>query len=643
MPWLNDLLLSSLFLLVALVGAPAVSAWERRRGVTLDSPTRVAASAALGIAWCQLGGMVLVFTHSLGPRTAAAWLIAGLALAVLGLRRPRMPSRWAWMLVPGLAVLLPLLLMATVPPWYQDDMTYHLALPRQFAVAGGYVVPDDNIFTFLPLGWESVLSLLYALGPEPGHYPPLNPRLLSVWTAGFAALATVGLARSLGAARVVAWSAGFLLLLHPTMMQYAPSAYVEAWMLLLVALAAQGVARALAGERGWLAPAGVFGGLAISAKFPGLVVVGLLGLGLLLDGLGRRDDRALARRVLTFGLSAALVGAPFYLRNWIQRGNPVFPSAWGLLGGAGWSSWRAWAWGEILANYGAGHTPLDKLLLPWRFFTTREMFDTFEGSNGPILALGLLAGALLAWQLRAERERVRPVLLALGTVLGFSLFWALSTQQMRFWLPALPLLAALTVAAFSGLTQRLRGVLVGVALLLSLAWVVDLERQVWRRQHTSAWLAGEMDRDAVLRALLPDSYGIFPEVHALVPPEGRIWLIWMRNKTYYLEREFRVDCIFEAWRFEELLEEHEDPAQLQAALQDQGFTHMLVHHRFFLVGRNADLEPGRTDKLRQRFVALIDAGVLRPVRRWDYIALYEVALDQRAAATDLLPGTPGAQ
>jgi hypothetical protein len=624
MPWLNDLLLSCLFLLVPLVGAPAVRWWERRKGLELDSATRVAASAALGIAWLQLGGMLLLFTQSLGPRSAAAWLLAGLAIAVLGLRRPKLPSRWAWLLLPGLALLLPLLLMATVPPWYQDDMTYHLSLPRQFAVAGGYYVPDDNIFTFLPLGWESMLCLLYALGPDPAHFPPFNPRLLSVWTAGFAALGCVGLTRSLGVSGRLAWGAGFLLLLHPTLVHYAPSAYVEAWMLLLIALAAQGVLRAVGGQRGWLIPAGVFAGLAASAKFPGLVVVGLLGLGLLIDGLGRRDDRALLRRVLSFGLTAAVVGAPFYIRNWIQRGNPVFPSAWGLMGGEGWSAWRAWAWGEILSNYGAGRTPLDNLLLPWRFFTTREMFDLFEGSNGPVLALGLVAAVVLSWQLRSQLERARPLWLALGYVLGFTVFWALSTQQMRFWLPALPLLVALTVAGLVGVS-RFRGAVLAAALLLSAAWTVDLERQVWDRQQTSPWILGQLSEREVATALMPDSYGIFDEVHSLVPPDGRIWLLWMRNKTYYLERDFRVDCIFEAWRFEELLEDHEDPAALGAALRQEGISHVLVHHRFFLVGRNADLEPGRTDRLRKRFVALMGAGVLEPLRRWDYIALYQVA------------------
>jgi len=528
------------------------------------------------------------------------------------------------LLLPGLVVLTPLLLMATVPAWYQDDMTYHLALPRLFALHGGYTVPDDNIFTFLPLGWESILSLLYALGLEPDRYPVFNPRLLSVWTAGFAALATVGLARALGSRPQAAWLAGFLVLLHPTMMQYTPSAYVEAWMLLLVALALQGVVRTLNGQRVWLVPAAIFAGWSASVKFPGLVVCGLLGLVLLFDGWGRRDDRALLGRLARFGGLAALVGCPFYLRNLIQRGNPVFPSAWSLFGGQGWSEWRAMAWGEILANYGAGRAPLDYLLLPWRFFTTREMFDLFEGSNGPVLGLGLLAALVLAWRLRCKPQ-LRPLLAVLGFAAGFSIFWALSTQQMRFWLPALPALAALSVVAFDQLSERLRGLLLALALVASVSWTAELEQQVWHRQHSSAWLSGRMDRDTVLRALMPDSYAIFPELEQLVPPDGRIWMVWMRNKTYYLRRDYRVDCIFEAWRLEQLLDAHEDPQTLAAELRAQGLSHLLVHHRFFLVGQNADLEAGRTDRLRERFLALVDSGLLLPVRRWDYVALYQVA------------------
>ena len=627
MPWFQDLALSTLFLLAPLVGGPAVRRWERRGGVALDPATRVAAAAALGIAWCQLGGMVLIFTRQLTALSAGAWLIAGLGIGVAGLRRPRISGALLAWALPGLLLLLPLLLMATVPPWYQDDMTYHLALPRAFAVAGRYAVPDDNIFAFLPLGWESVLSLLCAFGEAPDRFPPFNPRLLGVWTTGFAALGACGLARSLGVPPRAAWFAGVLLLLHPTLRLYAPSAYVEPWLLLLASLAAQATLRALVGERAAAVPAGLFAGLCASCKFHGLVVAGLLGLALLLWGPGGRELRPALRRVAGFAAAAVLSGAPFYVRTWIQRGNPFFPSAWGLFGGEGWSAWRAWAWGEILSNYGAGRALRDWLLLPWRFATTRELYDLFEGSVGPVLVLGLLLLPGYAWRERGAPGRARAVMVLAGVVLCFSLFWAHTTQQLRFWMPALPVAAALATAGYDALSARLRPAVFACALAASLAWQAGLERRVWDRQHTSAWLAGRMDRDALLRAMLPESYGLYAELEALVPPQGRIWLVWMRNMTYYLRREARVDCVFEAWRFEALLDEETQPEGAAARLRRDGITHVLIHHRFFLAGRNADLSAGRTERLQRRFLALIQAGVLRPIRRWDTIALYEVAVD----------------
>jgi hypothetical protein len=77
MPWLYDILLSALFLLVIPVGAPLVRWWEQREGLQLDGATRAAASAALGIAWCQLGGMVLAFTQQLHALSAPAGRPAG--------------------------------------------------------------------------------------------------------------------------------------------------------------------------------------------------------------------------------------------------------------------------------------------------------------------------------------------------------------------------------------------------------------------------------------------------------------------------------------------------------------------------------------------------------------------------------------
>ena len=97
-----------------------------------------------------------------------------------------------------------------------------------------------------------------------------------------------------------------------------------------------------------------------------------------------------------------------------------------------------------------------------------------------------------------------------------------------------------------------------------------------------------------------------------------------RDYLLHLRRPYREDMVFEGWRLEQLLDRMADPKEVRAALAKDGITHLLVHHAFFLMGGNADLEPGRTVRLRQRFDALVRLGLLQPVRAWGPVTLYAV-------------------
>jgi hypothetical protein len=103
-----------------------------------------------------------------------------------------------------------------------------------------------------------------------------------------------------------------------------------------------------------------------------------------------------------------------------------------------------------------------------------------------------------------------------------------------------------------------------------------------------------------------------------------VWLVWTRGYTYYLDRPYRLDSVFEGWRFEALLDAAPDPPALAASLRAEGFTHVLVNRRFFLQGTNADTEPGRTARLRERFAAALAAGALVEEERWPTVTLLRV-------------------
>jgi hypothetical protein len=633
--------------LLACSALVAVDRVGRRAG--LCGPESLALAFAAALTWCMAGGLVLGVLGVLRGPAVAVWIAGGVAASLaFGLRGGSLRQfladvkeswrGWSWVLL-LVAPLGLLLLLATVPPWYRDSLVYHLALPRHFAQHGALAWPDDNIFAAFPLGWEAALALLHALGAAPEHDPLFNPRLVGAWTFGAAGLAAVALARAAGASRAMAATAGALLLALPTAIEFGSSAYVEGALLLFVGLALWATLRAGSGawgERGWLASA-VFAGLACWLKYPALIAVLFLAVAAPLLETLRRDEPGAAawlRRVVRWSSLATLVGCPFFVRNLVWRGNPVFPSAYGLFGGTGWDEWRAWAYGVTLDHYGAGRSALDYVALPWRLFTQRDFHGGFEGSLGPVVGMGAVVGAIAWWRARRDGfadadAAARQLALLLVWVAAVSVFWAVTVQQARFYLIATPALLALLAAGGSRLLAgaRPRASVLAVALLLGAQglWSAGPVMTLWARQATGDWLAGNLDRGALLERMLPETFVVTREIERWVPEDGRVWLVWMRGYTYYLNRPYRLDCVFEAWRFEALLDASDAPRAVGAALRKDGITHVLVNHRFFLQGGNADLQPGRTDRLRERFAAALAQGQLTVRKRWGPIALYEVA------------------
>src|SRR4029450_11705621 len=115
-------------------------------------------------------------------------------------------------------------------------------------------------------------------------------------------------------ARGAAWCAPAILAI-PTMLEVGSSVYVEGWLLLLVALALR---FALAGSL-WSA---LFVGLALQVKYTAVAPFAFVLLLLMMDVLRRSPEEGMARakRIPLFLVLAVAIGAPFFLRNWIERG-----------------------------------------------------------------------------------------------------------------------------------------------------------------------------------------------------------------------------------------------------------------------------------------------------------------------------------
>ena len=95
---------------------------------------------------------------------------------------------------------------------------------------------------------------------------------------------------------------------------------------------------------------------------------------------------------------------------------------------------------------------------------------------------------------------------------------------------------------------------------------------------------------------------------------------------YYLNKPARIDNVFGAHRFEELLLKPEE--QIVETLNNLEISHLVVNHRFFLVDENADhWGEQATLKLNQRFNQLITSKKILPRYQHRSVIVYEVSAE----------------
>jgi hypothetical protein len=369
--------------------------------------------------------VVFVGTGAIGGVTAAR--------RMRGVRPPSLEHWWEGCLLGLLVVYVVLDLFAVCAPISSPDaLLYHAADPALFEQAHRITEIPWNSSSYEPFSVEMlVLDGFLLWNSVQGAFAPLLLALLALaGVMGF----TYRLAGS--SAALIAGAAFFA---QPFMVWEATSVFIESGLALAVVLSAWNLYRFIRfSERSALVVAGVMAGGAAGMKYLGLVVV----LTVAAVGVGLAWRRLSYRPALAFALPAIAVALPWYVKNTLLTGNPFYPHLFGGL--------NASAAGELrsaMRSFGAGHSPLDLLLLPGRLLADAEPFD-----GGEFLTPLFLAFAPLALLLCHRR---RAVAVVWAGVILYVIAWFVTTQQARFLVPLMPVLAVL--AAFGILALASQG------------------------------------------------------------------------------------------------------------------------------------------------------------------------------------------
>ncbi len=274
-----------------------------------------------------------------------------------------------------------------------------------------------------------------------------------------------------------------------------------------------------------------------------------------------------------FGGPALVLALPWGIRCWAETGNPVYPFLYGVFGGPHWSPELGQRFAAWQQGIGMGRDALDYLLLlPRVILQGAHGYDHFDGAVGIFWLLLLPLCVVFAVQQRLTSASR----LGLGVSALVFLLWAASSQQARFLVPLLPLLALAAGEALERLTRstghgsRILPLVAGLAVL----GVAVTHGSTLATGYRTLAIYGRQTPTAILASGEPP---IFHFINQRLPPQARV-LMLHTNRGFFCRREYLADSFFEASQIVQWLEAREVAGidGMARHLRAAGVTHVLV-------------------------------------------------------------------
>lgn len=483
--------------LAARCGWSALHAWPA--AAATGACALAAVDAAAGWAGLLSGpaSQLWAFALLLPGFAALAWELLAHRRSPGGGARPAGDSdtcgavRMPWWFAIALGVALPALIVAAASEpgvlWSTefgayDALSYHLTLPHEWHAGDGIVTLGHCAYSGMPSWMEAAYLHIRALGAGRavgGSSWFVSAQMLHAALAVVAALCTGVAARCASgaqgaAARATAGAVACVGALGlPWLAVTGTLAYSESLMLCALAAAMcvlmRGVESTALARRELIALS-FLAVAAFGAKPSAALLVGLpMLLVTLLLWRGRTAATRVADALVCIAVAAVLL-APWWMRNWLATGNPLFPFAETVIGAGAWTQ-------EQSARFAAAHAApqgMSAWTAPWQQWIAFGFGDPpAQGAAWrPLWSLmPSMVTVAIAWALirsvRAVALRTPPALCAIMIVMQIAGWLAATHLQSRFLMPTAVPGAVLVACALARVPRAGGSALLGVAML---AW-----------------------------------------------------------------------------------------------------------------------------------------------------------------------------
>jgi Dolichyl-phosphate-mannose-protein mannosyltransferase len=489
------------------------------------------------------------------------------------------------------------ILLNITPPISRDALIHHLAVPKLWLKRGRiYEIPWAN-YAYYPMN----IDLLYALCLY--FKNDLAPKFIHLaFGMGTGLMIFLYLKPKYG--RDWGLLGMVVFITTPIVIWLSTTAYVDLGMTFFITGSVMAFIKWRDSEYQhirWFIMSALAMGIAVGSKYNALIAGFILNMLLMLSVVRDTHKQTTALRYgVYFFVITAFVASPWYLKNYLQTGNPFYPLFGGFLkslnhhavleaGGrqaiektpqVGFFKMREALYGESIWG---------TLLIPVRmFFQGKDnSYQYFQGALNPIL---IVFSPLIMLNKRYVKDKFVFVFFA---VIFIFMAYFLTAKQVRYILPVLPFLAILAVMGIKDVLDYLgeRTLLsslrfgnkiksaakvfvfasVTVLLIFNFIYLKDRIKTI----NPFPYVLGKETREAFLKHHLLH-YDAVEYVNHFLPDDSVVFTMFLGRRGYYLDRAYKNEPSFGMSFIRHMISCADDEKKIMEYVRSMGITHILM-------------------------------------------------------------------
>ena len=475
----------------------------------------------------------------------------------------------------AIIISLLIILMGTlIPPLDYDALEYHLGVPAQYIKAHGIIYMPYNVFSNFPLHMEMLYTLSLLLGSpilaKMLHFLFLILTLFIILLIGNKISAKAGLLPSTRLRQSGLCSA-LIFVNIPIVAITSAKAYNDLGLTFfgLLTIYCLWIWQEQKDKK-LLILAGLFCGSSLAMKYTAIIFF-LAPLAVFIFISSLRQKREIAKfpcfqvmlRPLLFVVISLLVVSPWFIKNLVYKGNPVFPLAYKQFGGHNWGDFEA---DRFKKHHQADLTDFKKVL-----DAPKKIVSGQEGNIGFTILL------FIPFLFFIKRPMSPIKCFGLYSIFYF-LFWIFFTHHMpRFLMPALAILSILAAYSISYFLNTRKYISYSMITLLTIGLVFNSARLFYQFSvmHPLQFISGKDSKTEYLSKV----FYLHPAIDFMNInlPESSKTLFVAEARTFYCEKDIVSNTPLDKNIIVEIANKSTGAKDILNALQDMGITHVLYN------------------------------------------------------------------